>query len=143
MSDDSFKTRKTLKVGKQQFDYFSLPAAEQAGVGAVGRLPMSLKILLENLLRFEDGNTRSQRGHQGARQLGGDAAAGRRDRVSARARADAGFHRRAGCCGSRGDAQRRRGGRARSEHHQSAVAGRSGHRPLGDGRQVRHEQGVR
>jgi len=57
MSDDSFKTRKTLKVGKQQFDYFSLPAAEQAGVGAVNRLPMSLKILLENLLRFEDGNT--------------------------------------------------------------------------------------
>ena len=57
MSDDSFKTRKTLTVGKQQFDYFSLPAAEQAGAGAVGRLPMSLKILLENLLRFEDGNT--------------------------------------------------------------------------------------
>ena len=57
MSDDTFKTRKTLTVAKQQFDYFSLPAAEQAGVGAVSRLPMSLKILLENLLRFEDGNT--------------------------------------------------------------------------------------
>ena len=55
MSDDTYKTRKTLTVGKQQFDYFSLPAAEQAGVGAVSRLPMSLKILLENLLRFEDG----------------------------------------------------------------------------------------
>jgi aconitate hydratase len=57
MSDDSFKTRRTLTVGKQQFDYFSLPDAERAGVGAVSRLPMSLKILLENLLRFEDGNT--------------------------------------------------------------------------------------
>ncbi len=57
MSDDSFKTRKTLTVGKQRFDYFSLPDAERAGVGAVSRLPMSLKILLENLLRFEDGNS--------------------------------------------------------------------------------------
>ncbi len=60
MSDDTFKTRKTLTVGKQTFDYFSLPAAEQAGVGAVSRLPMSLKILLENLLRFEDGSTVSK-----------------------------------------------------------------------------------
>ncbi len=57
MSNDSFSTRKTLKVGEQQFDYFSLPAAQQAGIGAVNRLPMSLKILLENLLRFEDGNS--------------------------------------------------------------------------------------
>jgi aconitate hydratase len=57
MSNDTFKTRKTLTVGAKQYDYFSLPAAEAAGVGAVARLPMSLKILLENLLRFEDGNT--------------------------------------------------------------------------------------
>jgi aconitate hydratase len=57
MSDNSFNTRKTLTVGGKQYDYFSLPAAEQAGVGAVSRLPMSLKILLENLLRFEDGNS--------------------------------------------------------------------------------------
>ncbi len=60
MSDDTFKTKKTLTVGKQTFDYFSLPAAEQAGVGAVSKLPMSLKILLENLLRFEDGSTVSK-----------------------------------------------------------------------------------
>ncbi len=57
MSQDSFKTRKTLTVGDQSYDYFSLPDAEAAGIGAVSRLPMSLKILLENLLRFEDGNT--------------------------------------------------------------------------------------
>jgi len=57
MSDNSFNTRKQLKVGNKQYDYFSLPAAEQAGVGAVSRLPMSLKILLENLLRCEDGNS--------------------------------------------------------------------------------------
>src|SRR5499427_2336737 len=57
MSDDSFKTRKTLTVGARQYDYFSLPDAERAGAGAVSRLPVSLKILLENLLRFEDGNS--------------------------------------------------------------------------------------
>jgi aconitate hydratase len=57
MSRDSFKTRKTLTVGGKQYDYFSLPAAAEAGIGDVARLPMSLKILLENLLRFEDGNT--------------------------------------------------------------------------------------
>jgi len=57
MSVDSFKTRKTLDVGGRQYDYFSLPAAAEAGIGDVGRLPMSLKILLENLLRFEDDST--------------------------------------------------------------------------------------
>jgi aconitate hydratase len=57
MSQDSFKTRRTLEVGGRTYDYFSLPDAEAAGVGAVSRLPVSLKILLENLLRFEDGTT--------------------------------------------------------------------------------------
>ncbi|MEQ8859385.1 MAG: aconitate hydratase AcnA [Pseudomonadales bacterium] len=57
MSSDSFKTRKTLSVGGKQYDYFSLPAAQEAGIGDVDRLPVSLKILLENLLRFEDGST--------------------------------------------------------------------------------------
>ncbi len=57
MSNDSFKARKTLTVGGAAYDYYSLPAAEKAGIGAVSKLPMSLKILLENLLRFEDGNS--------------------------------------------------------------------------------------
>ena len=60
MSLDTFKTRKTLTVGGKQYDYFSLPAAQQAGIGDVDRLPVSLKILLENLLRFEDDNTVTQ-----------------------------------------------------------------------------------
>ena len=54
MSHDSFKTRTTLTVGRDTFDYFSLPALEAAGFSGVGRLPFSLKILLENLLRRED-----------------------------------------------------------------------------------------
>ena len=52
---DSLKTRRTLAVGGREYDYFSLPAAARAGVGPVDRLPFSLKVLLENLLRHEDG----------------------------------------------------------------------------------------
>ncbi len=57
MSIDSFNTRKTLTAGGEEYDYFSLPDAEAAGLSDVSKLPMSLKILLENLLRFEDGVT--------------------------------------------------------------------------------------
>jgi aconitase A len=49
---DSFKAKTTLQVGAQQFDILSLDALKSQNVG---RLPFSLKILLENLLRFEDG----------------------------------------------------------------------------------------
>ncbi|MES2525812.1 MAG: aconitate hydratase AcnA [Bdellovibrionota bacterium] len=54
---DSFKTRRTLKVGNKTYDYFSLKAAEAAGVGDVTNLPFSLKVLMENLLRNEDSFT--------------------------------------------------------------------------------------
>ncbi|MSP49379.1 MAG: aconitate hydratase AcnA [Alphaproteobacteria bacterium] len=54
---DQMKTRRTLKVGQKSYDYFSLKAAEEAGLGDVSRLPFSLKVLLENLLRWEDGRT--------------------------------------------------------------------------------------
>ncbi len=53
---DSLKTRRTLKVGEQSYDYFSLPAAG-ALLGDQTKLPFSLKVLAENLLRFEDGKT--------------------------------------------------------------------------------------
>ncbi|HEX9207179.1 MAG TPA: aconitate hydratase AcnA [Steroidobacteraceae bacterium] len=49
---DSFKTRSTLAVGQQSYEIFSLPALKGHDLD---RLPFSLKILLENLLRFEDG----------------------------------------------------------------------------------------
>ena len=51
---DSFKARTTLKVGAQQFEILNLAALKSFNVD---RLPFSLKILLENLLRFEDGTT--------------------------------------------------------------------------------------
>jgi aconitate hydratase len=51
---NSFDTRSRLSVAGRSFDYFSLPALEQAGFPGIARLPYSLKILLENLLRHED-----------------------------------------------------------------------------------------
>ncbi|HEX7231032.1 MAG TPA: aconitate hydratase AcnA, partial [Candidatus Binatia bacterium] len=51
---NSFATRKALKVGSESYDIFSLPRLEQAGFKNVSRLPISLKVLLENLLRQED-----------------------------------------------------------------------------------------
>ncbi|MCZ2203419.1 aconitate hydratase AcnA [Bartonella sp. A05] len=54
---DSFNCRKTLKVGDKEYVYYSLIAAEQNGLEGASRLPFSMKVLLENLLRFEDGRT--------------------------------------------------------------------------------------
>jgi aconitate hydratase len=54
---NSFRSRKALKVGQKSYSYFSLKAAENNGVGDTSRLPFSLKVLLENLLRHEDGVT--------------------------------------------------------------------------------------
>ena len=54
---DSFNCRRTLKVGDTAYEYFSLPDAEANGLDGISRLPFSLKVLLENLLRFEDGRT--------------------------------------------------------------------------------------
>jgi aconitate hydratase len=51
---DSFKTLRQLTVYGNQYNYFSLPALEQSGFKGISRLPYSLKILLENLLRHED-----------------------------------------------------------------------------------------
>ena len=54
---DSFKCRKTLTAGGKTYEYFSLPEAEKNGLTGISKLPTSLKVLLENLLRFEDGRS--------------------------------------------------------------------------------------
>jgi aconitate hydratase len=51
------KTRRTLSAAGKSYDYFSLEAASKAGLGDISRLPYSLKVLLENLLRYEDGSS--------------------------------------------------------------------------------------
>ena len=52
---DSSKTRKTLRIGGKSIDYYSIPAATEAGLGDFSKLPAALKVVLENMLRFEDG----------------------------------------------------------------------------------------
>ena len=57
IGQDSLGTRRTLSVDGVSYDYFSLEAAADAGLGDISRLPFSLKVLLENLLRYEDGRS--------------------------------------------------------------------------------------
>jgi aconitate hydratase len=71
VGQDSLKTRSTLEAGGRSYAYYSIrKAAEQ--LGDVSRLPFSMKVLLENLLRFEDGDHGHARGHPGAGRLAGE-----------------------------------------------------------------------
>ena len=54
---DSFRCRRTLQVGSATYEIFDLKLAEQNGLAGISRLPVSLKVLTENLLRHEDGKT--------------------------------------------------------------------------------------
>ena len=54
---DSFKCQKTLKVGAKTYVYYSLPTAEKNGLKGISKLPYSMKVLLENMLRNEDDRT--------------------------------------------------------------------------------------
>jgi len=55
VGQDTSKTRKTLSSGGASIAYYSIPAAQAAGLGDFSRLPAALKVVLENMLRFEDG----------------------------------------------------------------------------------------
>ena len=57
VSLDTFKCRKTLNVDGHSYEYFSLSEAEKNGLAGISALPFSLKVLLENLLRNEDGHS--------------------------------------------------------------------------------------
>src|SRR5207253_3248055 len=54
---DSFRCCKPLKVGSKTYAYYSLPSAEKNGLKSISRLPFSMKVLVENLLRNEDGRS--------------------------------------------------------------------------------------
>ena len=54
---DTAKTRKTLTAGGKSYAFYSIKAAEEAGLGDFSNLPAALKVVLENMLRFEDGKT--------------------------------------------------------------------------------------
>src|SRR6202789_3722303 len=57
---DSFGARQTLAVGGKSYTYYSLHAAEKNGLSSVSRLPFSLKVIIENMLRSEDGRSTSK-----------------------------------------------------------------------------------
>ncbi len=57
---NSFNCIKKLNVSGKDYSYFSLAEAEKNGLSGISKLPNSLKVLLENLLRFEDGLTVSK-----------------------------------------------------------------------------------
>ncbi len=54
---DSFKSKSTLTVGGKTYTYYSILEAEKNGLAGVSKLPSSMKVVLENLLRFEDNRT--------------------------------------------------------------------------------------
>src|SRR5712671_3850692 len=57
ISQNSFGAAGELRVGGSGYQIFRLSALEKAGLATLSRIPFSIKILLENLLRFEDGST--------------------------------------------------------------------------------------
>ncbi|HMG77312.1 MAG TPA: aconitase family protein, partial [Xanthobacteraceae bacterium] len=67
-SHDSFKCLRPLKVGSKTYAYYSLPVAEKNGLKGISRLPFSMKVLLENLLRNEDGRSVSKEDIQAVAQ---------------------------------------------------------------------------
>ena len=58
---NSFNARAALSANGTDYTYFSLPQAEAAGLSGTSRLPYCLKVLLENVLRHEDGETEGLR----------------------------------------------------------------------------------
>ena len=144
-SIDSLKTRRELVVGDKTYAYYSLRAAEEART--------CRRFASADLDEGAAGEPAAQRRRpvgrrattcKARRRLGRQQGLGRaRDQLPPGARADAGLHRRAG--GGRPGRHARRHGPARRQprEDQSAEPGRPGHRPLGDGRLLRHRQGLR
>ena len=90
---DSLNTRSTLEVEGKTYAYYSLAKAARA-LGDMSRLPFSMKVLLENLLRFEDGKTVTRDDLQAMVDWQKERQIDARDPVPPGAGADAGFHRR-------------------------------------------------
>ena len=57
VGQDTAKTRRTISANGKSYSFYSIPAAQDAGLGDFSRLPAALKVVLENMLRFEDGKT--------------------------------------------------------------------------------------
>ena len=104
MASNSFGARTTLKVGSTSYTIFKLDALEKRGF-AISRLPFSIRVMLENVLRREDGEIVTADQIEALAKWNGEG--GEREiLLHAGARAAAGFHRRAGGGRPRRDARR-------------------------------------
>ena len=139
---DSLHTRSTLDVEGKTYAYYSLHKAAEA-LGDVSRLPFSMKVLLENLLRFEDGETVTRDDLQAMADWLKERRINReiqyrparvlmQDFTGVPAVVDLAAMR---------DAMR--AARRRPAEDQPAGPGPPGHRPQRDGRRVRHSARVR
>ena len=107
VGSDTARTRRSLEVGGKTYAYYSIAAAEAAGLGDFSRLPAALKVVLENMLRFEDGKTVSVEDIRAFSEWAAQGGRNPREIAYRPARVlDAGFHRGAGGGRSRGDARR-------------------------------------
>ena len=134
---DPFRARTQLEGAAEPTIYYRLAALEDAGIGHISRLPFSIKVLLEALLRQVDGFAVTE---EDVRRLANWDAANPgpgRAAVQARARRDAGLHRRARRGGSGGDALGDGTAGRRSQAGQPADPGGPGDRPFGAGGSVR------
>ncbi len=71
MTIDSTRTRRTFEVAGKPYDYFSLTAAEELGLAGIALLPVSLKVVLENLLRQHAEEPLRRQGHRRPGRLAG------------------------------------------------------------------------
>ena len=135
---DTFGARDTLEVSGREYEIFRLDALQDSF--DVARLPYSIKVLLENSLRLEDGESVTAREHRGDRELGCGRGAERRDPLPAGEGPHAGLHGRAGPRRSRRDAGRDGRAGRRSREDRPARPRGSRDRPLGSGRCVRQRR---
>ena len=134
---DTMKTRRSLEAAGRSYDYFSLAAAADAGLGDIARLPFSLKVLLENLLRYEDGGSVTVDDvHALAAWL--ETGSSTREIAYRPARVlMQDFTGVPAVVDLAAIARRHGGARRRPGANQPAVGRRSGDRPFGDGRSLR------
>ncbi len=129
-----FNTLQQFDLGNgKQGNFYSLPALEDAGVGPISKLPVSIRIVLESVLRNCDGQKVQEANVKELANWKPTEVAHGGNPVRGRAHRAAGFHRRAAAGGSGGDAHRRRQARQEPEDHRAARAGGSGGGPFGAG----------
>jgi hypothetical protein len=134
---NSFGTRTEIRVGGQTVQIYSLPALEKAGFSGVSRLPYSMKILLENLLRREDNAFVKAEDIRALAQWNATANAEKEISFMPARVPAAGLHRRAVRRRPGRDARRDHLARRESRSCQPAAAGGARHRSLGAGRLLR------